>query len=97
MTITRPAPTRSTPTTRAPSRTQITEPRLQVASYQSSGAPVFIDTQANECVDVSEFYLSRLILYMAFHMLSSIVHILYVTSTQLCVRYGCENICSRET
>ena len=64
MTITRPAPTRSTPTTRAPSRTQIMEPRLQVASYQSSGAPVFIDTQANECVDVSEFYLSRLILYI---------------------------------
>jgi len=84
VTITRRAPTRSTRTTRAPSPTQTTEPRLRAAYSQSSGAPVFIDTQANECVDVSEFYLSRLILYMAFHMLSSIVHTLCYKYSALC-------------
>ena len=63
-TITRRALTRSTRTTQAPSPTQITEHHLQAVSCQSSSPlQCSLDTQANECVDLSEFYLSRLILY----------------------------------
>ena len=83
-TITRRALTRSTRTTQAPSPTQITEHHLQAVSCQSS-SPLqcsSLDTQANECVDLSEFYLSRLILYD--YGLSHVINCTYT----LCYKYS---------
>ena len=60
VTTTRRARTPSTRTTRARSPTQITELLLPADSSPSSSIQCPLDTQANECVDVSEFYLSLL-------------------------------------
>ena len=97
VTTTRRARTPSTRTTRAQSPTQITELLLPADSSPSSSIQCPLDTQANECVDVSEFYLSLLdwfYIYMAFHVVSIVYTLSWCKSAQLCVRYGCENICT---
>ena len=97
VTTTRRARTPSTRTTRARSPTQITELLLPADSSPSSSIQCPLDTQANECVDVSEFYLSLLdwfYIYMAFHVVSIVYTLSWCKSAQLCVRYGCENICT---